>query len=112
MMLTLFKLALSAGVISFASWLSGEKPELAGFVMALPLATLLVLPFSYMEYHDAAASVKFAQSIFIAVPLSLVFFVPFLMATKLGWSFPLLYSTGLALLIGVYFFYQWICRVL
>lgn len=103
MFLTVFKLVLSAGLISFASWLSGKKPELAGFIMALPLATLLVLPFSYMEYHDPAASVKFAQSIFLAVPLSLVFFVPFLLATKLGWSFPALYVSGLVLLVGAYF---------
>ena len=103
MLLSLFKLALSAGVISFASWLSGKKPELAGFIMALPIATLLVLPFSYMEYNDAAASVKFAQSIFIAVPLSLVYFIPFLLATKLGWSFPMLYISGLVLLVGAYF---------
>lgn len=103
MWLTVFKLALSAGVISFASWLSGKKPELAGFIMALPIATLLVLPFSYMDHHDPAVSVKFAQSIFLAVPLSLVFFVPFLLATKLGWSFPMLYLSGLVLLVGAYF---------
>jgi len=112
MLLSLFKLALSAGVISFASWLSGKKPELAGFIMALPIATLLVLPFSYMEYNDAAASVKFAQSIFIAVPLSLVFFVPFLLATKLGWSFPALYVSGLVLLIAGYFLHRWILQIL
>lgn len=110
MMLTIFKLALSAGIISFASWLSGKKPELAGFIMALPIATLLVLPFSFMEYHDPTASVKFAQSIFLAVPLSLFFFVPFLFASKLGWGFPALYGSGLVLLVAAYFVHQFLLR--
>lgn len=73
-MLFVFKMCLSAGVIAFASWLSGKRPELAGFIIALPLVTLLVLPFSFMEYQDAEKTVRFAQSIFIAIPLSLLFF--------------------------------------
>jgi len=106
MLVGIFKLAIAAIVISFSSWLSGKKPELAGFIMALPIATLLVLPFSYMEHHDPAVSVKFAQSIFLAVPLSLFFFVPFLFAAKLGWGFPALYASGLVLLIGAYFIHR------
>lgn len=112
MFLTVFKIGLSATVIAFCSWLAGKKPELAGFIMALPIATLLVLPFSYMEFHDPAASVKFAQSIFIAVPLSLFFFVPFLFAARLGWSFPVLYGSGLALLIVAFFIHRAILQIL
>ena len=41
MLVSVVKLAIAAGVISFSSWLSGKKPELAGFIMALPIATLL-----------------------------------------------------------------------
>jgi hypothetical protein len=111
MWLTIFKLVLSASVISFSSWLSGKKPELAGFIMALPIATLLVLPFSYIEFHDPASSVKFAQSIFVAVPLSLFFFVPFLFAAKLGWSFPALYGSGLILLATAFFIHRAILQI-
>ena len=102
-MLFAFKIFLSAGVIAFSSWLSGKRPELAGFFMALPLATLLVLPFSFMEYQDAEKTVKFAQSIFLAVPLSLLFFIPFLLANKLMWNFWGLYGAGLILLTAGYF---------
>ena len=101
-MLLAFKIIFSATLIAFASWLSGKKPELAGFIIALPLVTLLVLPFSYLEYQDAEKSVRFAQSIFIAVPLSLLFFVPFLLATKLMWNFWALYGAGLILLVAGY----------
>ena len=108
---TIFKLLLSASVIAFSSWLSNRRPELAGFIMALPLATLLALPFSFIEYKDSAASVKFAQSIFAAVPLSLLFFVPFLLASKLHWNFWALYASGIVLLAGGYFAHRWLMSV-
>lgn len=107
-MLFVFKMCLSAGVIAFASWLSGKRPELAGFIIALPLVTLLVLPFSFMEYQDAEKTVRFAQSIFIAIPLSLLFFVPFLMAQKLMWNFWALYGAGLILLAAGYFAHKFL----
>jgi hypothetical protein len=110
-MLTILKVALSALVISGASWLSGKRPELAGFIMALPLATLLVLPFSYMQYEDPAASVRFAQSIFLAVPLSLLFFIPFLLAARLQWDFWWLYLSGIALLAAGYFTHRWLMNI-
>jgi len=40
------------GLFSFASWLSGRKPALAGFLIALPLSSLISLAFSYWEYRD------------------------------------------------------------
>ncbi len=111
MLLTLFKLGVSASLIAFASWLSGKKPELAGFIIALPLLTLLVLPFSYIEYQDPAASVRFAKSIFTAVPLSLFFFVPFLFADRIGLGFWGLYLSGIALLVVAYFAHQVIMSI-
>lgn len=107
-MLFAFKMLVSAGVIAFASWLSGKRPELAGFIVALPLVTLMVLPFSFLEYQDADKTVKFAQSIFVAVPLSLLFFVPFLFANKLIWNFWALYGAGLILLSAGYFAHKFI----
>lgn len=103
MLFTLFKAFVSGGIIAFAAWLSGKKPELAGFIIALPLLSLLVLPMSYAEYRDPAASVRFAQSIFMGVPLSLLFFVPFLLAARLQWGFWWLYGTGVFLLIAGFF---------
>lgn len=107
-MLFAFKIAVSATVIAFTSWLSGKKPELAGFIVALPLITLLVLPLSYAEYQDAEKTVRFAQSIFVAVPLSLLFFVPFLLAQKLIWNFWALYGAGLILLAAGYFAHKFL----
>ena len=49
MNLMFIKLFIAAAVISFCSWLSNKRPELAGFIIALPITTLIVLVFSYIE---------------------------------------------------------------
>lgn len=104
------KVAISACVIAFASWLSNKRPDLAGFIIALPLGTMLVLLFSYAEYRDPAASIRFAKSIFIAIPMSLLFFVPFLLANKLPFGFWGIYAAGLALLVIGYFTHTYIMK--
>lgn len=106
------KIVISVSVIVFASWLSGKKPELAGFVIALPLASMLVLAFSYAEYQNAENSVRFAKSILAAIPLSLLFFVPFLLAQKLPLGFWGIYASGIALLIVGYFAHVFIMKML
>lgn len=97
------KIIVSACIIAFASWLSNKRPELAGLIIALPLMSLLALAFSYTEFKDAESSVRFAKSIVTAVPLSLLFFVPFLLAQRLGLPFWALYGCGVALLAIGYF---------
>lgn len=95
---TLMKVVLSASIIAFSSWLAGRKPALAGFILALPISSLLALAFTHAQFQDAAKTVTFARSIFLSVPLSLTFFVPFLFADRLRFSFWGLYFSGIALL--------------
>ncbi|MFP4314256.1 MAG: hypothetical protein ACLFR0_08010 [Alphaproteobacteria bacterium] len=117
MLFTAFKIGVSACVIAFASWLSGKRPDLAGFIIALPLVTLLALPFSYAEYQNAENSVAFAKSIMLAVPLSLTFFLPFLFAKYIipvipqDITFWVLYGSGLICLIGAYFAHQYLIKL-
>ena len=70
------KIILSSVIISFVSWLSGKKIGLAGFLTALPLTTLLALAFSHFEWKDSAQSVEYAKNVFVAIPVSLLFFIP------------------------------------
>ena len=92
---------ISAIVISFASWLSGRFPTTAGFIVALPLATMLVLPLSYREHASAETAILLAKSILIAIPISVTFFLPFLLANRLALSFWQAYALGcLALPVG------------
>ena len=98
MWLMIGKVAVSAILISFVSWLSGKKLALAGFLTALPLTTLLALAFSHLEWNNSEQSVEYAKSVFIAVPLSLLFFVPFLFAKKFQLNFWSCYGSGIVLL--------------
>ena len=118
MVFTAFKIIFSACVIAFSSWLAGKRPELAGFIVALPLVTLLVLPFNFAEYHDPENTITFAKSIMIAVPLSLTFFLPFLVADKImvmvpnGFGFWAIYGLGLACLGAAYLSHKWVVKLL
>lgn len=94
-----FKVIVSALVISFSSWLAGKKPALAGFIMALPIASLIAIAFTQMEWREPEKSAEFAKSIFISIPLSLTFFLPFLFAKQIKLPFWGLYVSGLILLI-------------
>lgn len=104
----IFKIIISAFVIAFASWLSGKKPELSGFIIALPLASLIALVFSYLEHKNPETSVTFAKSILVGVPVSYLFFLPFFFAKSLGMNFWLIYSLGVVLLILGFFVHKYL----
>ena len=108
MLWPVIKIAISACVIAFSSWLSGKRPDLAGFIIALPISTMLVLAFSYAEYKNPDASVKFAISILTAIPMSLLFFVPFLLAKKIPMPFWGMYAAGVGLIVVGYFIHSFI----
>ena len=98
--------AVSAIAISFASWLSGRLPNTAGFVVALPLATMLVLPMSYHEHGSAETSISLAKSIFVAIPISLAFFLPFVLSERFSLSFWQAYALGCAALPVGFFIHR------
>ena len=103
---------ISAVVISFASWLSGRLPALAGFIVALPLASMIVLPLSFHEHGNAESTILFAKSILIAIPVSLMFFVPFLLAERLNLTFWQAYLLGCAALPTGFFIHRAVTRAL
>lgn len=106
MLIFIGKTVLSALLISFVSTLSEKKVGLAGFLTALPLTTLLALAFSHIEFNNSAQSVEYAKSVFFAIPVSLLFFVPFLLATKLQLNFWTCYIFGISLLGVGYFIHK------
>ena len=100
---TIFNILVSACVIGFAAWLYGRFPGIAGFIVALPLATMLVLPLSQLQHGDSENTITLAKSIFVALPITLTFFLPFLVSDRLGLSFWQAYALGcLALLFGYF----------
>jgi len=106
--IAIIKVFIAAVVISFSSWLSNKRPELAGFIVALPIATLIVLVFSHFEWGNSANTIRFAKSIFVGIPFSLLFFIPFLLAEKFNIGFWECYGLGLVMLIVLVFsHFEW-----
>ena len=97
-------------MIAFCSWISGKRPELAGFITALPLVSIIALAFSYIQHNDMGTTTQYARSILLAVPISYVFFIPFFFTKTSGLGFWLTWSIGLGLLICAYFVHQWIMK--
>lgn len=104
--LPILKILIAATVIATTSWLSDKRPELAGFIVALPLVSMLALMFSYAEYRDIQSTVTFAKSILIGVPVSYLFFLPFFFAERFQLGFWITYLAGLLLLLAGFFLHQ------
>ena len=52
MLFFLFKVIAAGLIVAFSSWLAGQNPKLAGFIIALPLVSLIAILFSYYEHND------------------------------------------------------------
>ena len=111
-MIFILNFILAAFVIAFASWLSGKKPELSGFIIALPIASILAIVFSFLEHKNTENTVIFAKSILIGVPVSYLFFLPFFFAKNLNMNFWLIYLIGIALLVIGYFVHKYIMSLI
>jgi hypothetical protein len=104
----ILNIALSATIISAALWVAKTNPILGGFVISLPLSTLIVLALSRFQNKDAVSTVLLAKSILLALPLTVLFFVPFLLSDKLKLSFWTSYFSGISLLIVSFGLHKWI----
>ncbi len=106
----LAKTILSGVIIAFASTLAGRKPVLAGFIIALPLMSILSIIFSYVQYRDMDKINQFAISIAAAVPLSLAFFLPFFLNKWLKLNFPFTFTLAIGALGLAYMLHSWLLR--
>lgn len=108
----LLKVAVASCVIVFASWLAGQRPDLGGFIVALPIASIIALVISQMQTQDSANTITFAKSIVVGVPISYLFFVPFFLPQVSKFGFWITLLVGLALLVIGYFIHQHIIKLI
>ena len=104
------KVVLSGLIIAGISGLAGKNPTLAGFLIALPILSVLAIGFSYLQYRDMGKINEFAASILVGLPLSALFFVPFLLNRWIKWGFVPTLLAGLALLYAGYLIHSRIFR--
>ena len=108
----LLKIFLSGCIIALASWLARRDFALAGFLVALPLVSMLSILFAYWETHDMEKINKFAVSILLGVPLSLTFFIPFVLNKWLKMNFETTYIAGVICLMAAYGAHRLILRAI
>jgi len=96
--LFLVKVLLSALVIAFASELAKRDSFWGALLVAMPLTSILAISWLYAETRDNLLVTRFARDIFLLVPGSLLFFLPFLLETKTRLGFLPNLIAGLVLL--------------
>ena len=79
-------------------------------VMELKILSILSIFFSYLQYRDMQKINEFATSILIGVPLSLTFFLPFILNRWLKMNFIMTFSSALLCLAISYGIHHLILR--
>ena len=105
--------ALLAGlIIALSSWLAGQNPRIAGFIIALPMASLIAIAFVYFEHNNVEKTVLYAKSILLAVPVSYLFFLRFFFAKQFNMNFWMIYGSGILLLALGFFIHKYFTNFL
>lgn len=97
--LFIVKVLVSALVIAAATEVAKRYPFWGAVIIALPLTSILAMSWLYAETRDNALLTQFAKDIFVIVPVSLVFFLPFWLEPKTQLGFILNLLAGLGLLL-------------
>jgi len=96
------KIALSALVIALATEVAKRDSFWGALIVALPLTSLLTMSFLYAENRDNELVTRFARDILLLVPVSLVFFLPFVFESRTRFGFVPNLAIGIVLLaLGV-----------
>lgn len=97
MMWVIAKALISAGIIVAVSEVATRSPRLGGFLLTLPIVSVLAISFTWSRGHDVKAVSLLARETLILVPLGLPFFVPLAFSERLGLSFGSAMFAGLVL---------------
>lgn len=98
-MIFALKVIISGAVIAAASEIAKRaSPFWAAVLIAMPLTSILAMSITYWDTRNSLLVARFARDIFVIVPISLVFFLPFVLARHTHLGFATNMSLGLALL--------------
>ena len=95
MLIYAVKIALSLAVILGSAEAAKRSPALGAFIVALPLVSILSMSWLWWDTQDNAKVSAYAREIFFLVPVSLLFFVPFLFEPRSHWPYWLNFGLGL-----------------
>ena len=90
----LVRTLIAVAVIMAASEFGRRSPRLGGFILSLPLVSMVAMLMSWFRDHDIAAISLFARETLLFVVCGLPFFVPLAFAPQLGLGFWGAMATG------------------
>lgn len=94
------KILISVAILLAAAEAAKRSPFWGALIVALPLTSMLSMLWLYWDTRDAARVSDFARDIFLLVPPSLLFFLPFLFEPRSHWPFWLNFVVGAVLTTG------------
>ena len=92
------KIAISVALLLGAAELAKRDTLLGALVIMLPLTSMLSIALLYIDTGDGARVTRYAREIFYLVPVSLLFFLPFVAQPRTQWPFWVNFGLGVALL--------------
>lgn len=107
-LLFIAKLVVSALVIAVATEVAKRDSFWGALLIALPLTSILAVTWLYVETRDNALATRFARDVLLLVPVSLTFFVPFLLEPRTRFGFWPNLGLGLGMLaVAVWAMRRW-----
>jgi hypothetical protein len=97
MWMLLVRGVIAGAIVVSVSLLANRNPRLGGFLLTLPLVSILAFTVSWQQKNDLPAISQLARETLVLVPLGLPFFVPLAFADKLGLGFWAAFGSGVAL---------------
>lgn len=88
------RVVIAAIIIVAVSELSKRYPRYGAVLLSLPIVSILAFLVGWFQHRDLPAISKLARDTLILVPLGLPFFVPFVLAQRLGLGFWTCFVTG------------------
>lgn len=94
------KILISVAILLAAAEVAKRSSFWGALIVALPLTSMLAMFWLYWDTRDATRVSAFARDIFLLVPPSLLFFLPFLFEARSHWPFWLNFAVGAVLTAG------------
>lgn len=97
-MLFAVKVIISALIISLSTEVAKRNPSLGGLILALPISSMIAFAVMGFQGTDPAAFSTYTRTTFVMIPVSLVFFLPFILPWSQDWNFISKFSVGITML--------------
>lgn len=101
MMIFILKVLISSIIIAVSTEVAKRNPGFGGLILALPLTSIIAFAFMGYQNADANSLSNYAKSTLVFVPISLVFFLPFVIPSFQHWNFLYKFFLGIVSLTAL-----------